>query len=107
VRLLDPTGRRVTDAAHPDATLIEALAKGWRWREQLLSGRYATSTALADEVGQTQTSLHRFIRLTYLAPDLIREILDGRQKPGLTLDQLCRPDLPLDWDAQRRLLSAR
>ncbi|QGZ93558.1 hypothetical protein DSM104635_00370 [Terricaulis silvestris] len=55
----------------------------------------------------TQTSLHRFVRLAYLAPDLIREILDGRQRPGLTLDQLCRADLPLDWSAQRRLFSAR
>ncbi len=106
VRMLDPSGRRVVDRPEPDHVLIGALAKGWRWREQLLSGAYATSSALARDEGQTQTSLHRFLRLAYLAPDLIREILDGSQRPGLTLDQLCRADLPLDWAAQRRLFSA-
>ncbi|MGH6951704.1 MAG: recombinase family protein, partial [Vitreimonas sp.] len=106
VRMLDPSGRRVVDRPEPDPVLIRAVAKGWRWREQLLSGAYATSSVLAREEGQTQTSLHRFVRLAYLAPDLIGEILDGRQRPGLTLDQLCRADLPLDWAAQRRLFSA-
>jgi hypothetical protein len=106
VRMLDPSGRRVVDRPEPDPVLIRALAKGWRWREQLLSGAYATSSALAREEGQTQTSLHRFVRLAYLAPDLISEILEGRQRPGLSLNQLCRADLPLDWAAQRRLFSA-
>ncbi len=106
VRMLNPNGRRVVDRPEPDPVLIRALATGWRWREQLLSGAYASSSALAREVGQTQTSLHRFVRLAYLAPDLINEILEGRQRPGLTLDQLCCADLPLDWATQRRLFSA-
>jgi DNA invertase Pin-like site-specific DNA recombinase len=107
MRLLDPTGRRVVDRPEPDPALIRALAKGWRWRELLLRGAYATSAALAADEGLTSTSVSRLVRLTYLAPDLIREILDGRQRPGLTLDQLCRAELPLDWTAQRRLFSAR
>lgn len=85
---------------------MSALAKGWRWRGQLMRGEYRTSSALAQAEGVTQTSLHRFIRLAYLAPDLQREILDGRQRLGLTLDQLCRADLPLGWSTQRQLLSA-
>lgn len=107
MRLLDPTGRRVVDRPEPDPALVSALAKGWRWRGQLMRGEYPTSTALAQAEGIAQTSLHRFVRLAYLAPDLQREILDGRQRPGLTLDQLCRADLPLEWSAQRRLFSAR
>ena len=107
MRLLDPSGRRVVDRPEPDPALVRALAKGWRWRELLLSGAYATGAALAADEGLTSTSVSRLVRLTYLAPDLIREILDGRQRPGLTLDQLCRAELPLQWDAQRRLFSAR
>ncbi|MCC6787763.1 MAG: recombinase family protein [Hyphomonadaceae bacterium] len=106
MRMLDPSGRRVVDRPEPSPILIEALAKGWRWRSSLLSGAYANSSALAEAEGMTQTALHRYLRLAYLAPDLMREILEGRQRPGLSLDQLCRAELPLSWEAQRRLLSA-
>lgn len=107
VRILDHTGRRIVDRAELNATLINAIGKAWRWRMQLLNGEYPTSTALARAEGLTQTGLHHYLRLAYLAPDLIREILDGRQRPGLALDQLCDADLPLAWDAQRRLFSSR
>jgi DNA invertase Pin-like site-specific DNA recombinase len=105
-RMLDPSGRRIMAAPELNPALIDALAKGWRWRGLLLSGAYANSSELAEAEGLTQTALHRFIRLAYLAPDLIREILEGRQRPGLSLDQLSRAELPLSWAAQRRLLSA-
>lgn len=105
-RMLDPSGRRIVDQPEPNPALIDALAKGWRWRTLLLSGAYANSSALAEAEGLTQTGLHRFIRLAYLTPDLMREILEGRQRPGLSLDQLCRAELPLSWQAQRRLFSA-
>jgi site-specific DNA recombinase len=104
--MLDPSGRRIVDHPEPSPVLIGALAKGWRWRALLLSGAYPTSSALAEAEGLTQTELHRFVRLAYLAPDLMREILEGRQRPGLSLDRLCRADLPLSWEAQRRLFSA-
>jgi len=45
----------------------------------------------------------RLIALAFLAPDLQRAILDGRQGPGLTLSALRAADLPLSWDAQRTL----
>jgi len=106
MRMLDPSGRRVVDRPEPNSILIEALAKGWRWRSLLLSGAYANSSALAEAERMTQTALHRYLRLAYLAPDLMREILEGRQRPGLSLDQLCRSELPLSWEAQRRLFSA-
>jgi site-specific DNA recombinase len=106
MRMLDPSGRRIVEQPEPNPVLIDALAKGWRWRAQLLNGAYLNSSALAEAEGLTQTGLHRFIRLAYLAPDLMREILEGRQRPGLSLDQLCRAELPLSWEAQRRLFSA-
>jgi site-specific DNA recombinase len=46
------------------------------------------------------------MRLSYLAPDIIIDILAGRQPPELTPKRLLRtsPDLPLDWSAQRAFL---
>ena len=68
-----------------------------------MSGDIANSAALARAEGITQPRLRRILRLAYLAPDLIETILDGRQRPGLSIDQLCDVNLPLDWVTQRRL----
>ncbi|WP_246450469.1 hypothetical protein [Sphingomonas rhizophila] len=44
----------------------------------------------------------RVIRLAFLAPDIQRDIIDGRQPAGLKLEDLVRNPMPSDWDAQRR-----
>ncbi len=43
------------------------------------------------------------LRLTYLAPDIIRDILDGHQPPSLTRQKLLEKSrgLPHDWAEQR------
>ena len=44
-------------------------------------------------------------RLTYLAPDITRAILDGRQPRELTAHKLiAHSRLPLTWPEQRRVL---
>ena len=48
----------------------------------------------------------KLIDLAYLAPDLQRNILLGRQPPELTLAVLLREDWPLGWSGQRRLSAA-
>ena len=44
------------------------------------------------------------IRLAWLAPDLQIAMLEGRQKPGLCLEDLRCAPIPLCWDDQRRLM---
>ena len=44
----------------------------------------------------------RLLRLAFLAPDLQRAILAGRQPPGLTLKHLLEQRLPLLWSEQIR-----
>ena len=47
----------------------------------------------------------RLVRLSYLAPDIIQAILDGRQPRDLTADKLlAHSGLPLAWHEQRRVL---
>ena len=55
---------------------------------------------------QAPSSVHerRLIRLAWLAPDLQVAMLDGRQKPGLCLEDLRFAPIPLCWDDQRRML---
>lgn len=107
MRLLDADGRSLAGAPGPDAALVRAVGRAWRWRSLLTRGVHATAEALAKAEGVTAPLVHRQFTLAYLAPDLLSAILDGRQRPGLTLDQVLQTDLPLDWASQRRLLSAR
>ena len=50
--------------------------------------------------------LRRLVRLAFLAPDLQRAILAGRQPPGLTLERLMRTPMPGLWSEQGTLFDA-
>jgi hypothetical protein len=45
----------------------------------------------------------RIYRLTYLAPDIIEAILDGREPEGFSMRVLRKP-APMEWNEQRQLL---
>lgn len=54
----------------------------------------------------TLTYVTRVLRVAFLAPDLKRAILDGAQSDRLTLEDVMRNDLALDWSDQRRRYAA-
>jgi hypothetical protein len=84
-----------------DITLIKAVARAFRWRRMLESGRFATINELAAAEKINASYLSRVLRLTLLAPDIVEAILDGRQPEGMTLPRLMRP-FPVEWEKQRR-----
>ena len=49
--------------------------------------------------------IQQMIDLAFLAPDIVKQILDGTQPLGLTSDWLLRHTLPIDWEEQRALIS--
>ncbi len=87
-------------AAAADTTLVKAVARAFRWRLMMETGRYATinELAAAEEINSSYVS--RLLRLTLLAPGLVEAILDGRQPEGMTLPGLMEP-FPVEWDRQR------
>ena len=83
-----------------DITLIKAVARAFRWRRMLESGRFATINELAAAEKINASYVSRLLRLTLLAPDIVEAILDGRQPEGMTLPRLMKP-FPAEWDQQR------
>ncbi|WP_306755264.1 hypothetical protein [Paracoccus actinidiae] len=83
-----------------DSTLVKALGRAFRWKRMLESGEFATISELAEHEAIAHSYMTRVLRLTLLAPDIIEEILDGKQTPELTLPRLLEP-FPADWSAQR------
>ena len=94
--------RHVEDTSGANRTLIEAIAKGHRWQEQIESGEYAGVEDLATAVGVDRTYAGRVLRLTSLAPDIVEAILRGDEPDGLSLEKL-RKNLPMRWDEQREM----
>jgi site-specific DNA recombinase len=89
----------------PDARLVKLLIKARRFNAALLGSDGVPFAAVAKREGVTPSYFTRLVRLSYLAPDIIQAILDGRQPCDLTPDKLlAHSRLPLAWNEQRTVL---
>ena len=79
---------------------MKAIARAFRWREMLESGRHATIAEIARAERINETYLGRVLRLTLLAPEIVDSIVNGGQPAGLRLDRLLQP-FPLEWRKQK------
>ena len=91
--------------AQADVTLVKAIARAFRWRRMLETGRYATVKELAAAERINASYVCRMLRLTLLAPGIVEAILDGRQPEEMTLPELMR-GVAVEWEGQPRKASA-
>jgi hypothetical protein len=87
-----------------DRTLLKAVALGWAWFEEIKAG--ATMQAIANREGVSQRRVAHLVDLAFLAPDIVRSIVEGRQPPTLTADRLIKSRHRMLWSDQRAWLSA-
>lgn len=102
-RIIAPDGGTglVAPKNHRDETLIQALARGWSWRKLLDRGQVSNLTEIAVREKLSIGYVSRLFDISFLAPDIIAAILDGRQPQTLTLQGL-RQHIPVAWEEQRR-----
>jgi site-specific DNA recombinase len=82
--------------------LIRLLAKAFAIRQQLFESDGGTMRDVAAAQHTTGSYATRLLRLTFLAPEIIRAILDGEQPATLTAHRLMADTrLPLTWTEQR------
>jgi len=89
----------------PDQKLIEIVARGHDWFDQLAKERVQSVNEIAQRERVNAGDVSRLLSLAFIAPDIAAAIVDGRQPPELTANRL-RQTLPLpgSWIEQRRLL---
>jgi hypothetical protein len=88
-----------------DPGLVRLIARAHALKEKLISGGGASLREVAKCEGVENSYFTRIVRLSFLAPDITKAILDGRQPPGLTASRLMRDTrFPLDWKEQRKAL---
>ncbi|MEQ8398481.1 hypothetical protein [Thalassobaculum sp.] len=89
----------------PDPALVRLLQQAQRYRDLILAGDGRTMAEIAEEVGVGASYFSRIVRFGFLAPDIVRSILDGSQPIGLSAKKLSLGvTLPAEWDAQKKLL---
>jgi hypothetical protein len=92
-------------ARRPDPNLLKTLARAHEWFRILRSGQATSIKEIADSEHIDARHVARTLRLAFLAPDITRRIVEGREPQGLTADRLLKlPALPHDWHVQRELL---
>jgi site-specific DNA recombinase len=76
------------------------------WVRRLEAGEPHSIKGLARAEGICVLHTARLLPLAFLAPDLVAQILEGRQPRTLTLTALISEPLPLDWVGQRGRFAA-
>ena len=93
-------------SARQDPALIKALVLAHRWRRLIEDGSVKSVEDIGAIADLDRNSVRYLLRLAFLAPDLQRAILDGRQPTTLTVRQILQDGLPVLWTDQRRILSS-
>jgi site-specific DNA recombinase len=97
------------DQMAADPSLLRIIARAHDIQERLIHDRDLTVHDIAGEEGVSGAYVYCLLRLPSLAPDIVTAIIDGRHPPQLTAKKLMRltPQLPIDWEQQRKLLGFR
>ena len=93
-------------ASRTDPALLRTLARGYRWFSELASGRAMSTKQIATSEGLSHSYVRHVVPLGLLSPAIVESICAGRQSVSLSAERLKdHARLPVEWDAQQKLLS--
>jgi site-specific DNA recombinase len=103
MRLVVPADSDGQVTPPPVSSLLKAVARGRQWHEWIVNGEVSSQRSIATRLGLNERYVGRVLQCSFLAPDIVETILDGRQPSDLTFQKLtCK--LPLSWVEQRQQL---
>lgn len=93
-------GRRSVEAGQPTSALSDPVLIAALRRAHILAIRDSSGapTVAAAPISPYDRAI---LRLAFLAPDIQRDILAGRQPAKINLQVIMRTNIPLDWNSQR------
>ena len=95
-RRMAPTSRvMAASLGKMPTTLVRRLTSAWSRSIGFVDGGLPVLVTAPDTPYR-----RRLVRLAFLAPEIQRAIVEGRQSAGLTLAQLLKGPMPLDWPQQ-------
>jgi len=86
--------------AEPDPVLLKLLAQAQAAKQMVIGGNAEPSIER-----YSKGHISRLLRISWLAPDIVSAIVEGRQPKALTGRRLLRAaGLPMDWADQHKFL---
>lgn len=83
--------------------LINAFSNAYKW-QQMIRNKKAESLSEIARIERTDKAyIAKIFKLNYVAPDIIRTILDGKQPENLKLRDFTHSAIPDLWEEQREL----
>lgn len=83
--------------------LIQNIAKANHWYGLVKQGQ--TFKDIAQSQSTSSDRIQKMIGLAFLAPDLLRQVMQGNQPLGFISDWAMRCSIPSDWNEQRALIA--
>lgn len=96
----------VTETPAYDTKFIECLGLAFYWQQLIDSGVMASGSEIARQEGMHFTNVNELLRLTLLAPDIINQLMTGRQPRRLKVKWFQRYPLPVNWQEQRKIVAS-
>jgi len=94
-----------TKDRQPDPDLCRLIAKAKYWLDQLATGEGTSVKDIAKMEKCFDTEITRALPFAFLAPEIVEDILNGRQPDTLNVKDLTRINpLPTDWHEQKKRL---
>ena len=88
-----------------DQHLIQHITKAYQWLNLLTSGEIISIKEIARNEGINTSHVTRMLTRAFLAPDIMRAILNGTQPSHVNLKFLKQfKTLPHNWNEQKKLL---
>jgi len=82
---------------------LRAIARAWSWRRKLEAGTVSTIQNIATAEKLSDQFVSRMIRLAYLSPDVLEQLVTRRMPPTLSLIDLSDV-AALPWAEQRAVV---
>jgi len=91
---------RHSQSHQPDESLLQAVARAWSWRKEIVASKVESITDLGRKEGYDECFIRQRLTLANLAPDIIESILMGNNPQCLYLTK-AKSNVPTDWKEQR------
>ena len=87
-KIMPPADYRPSEDQAQDPHILRAIGRAWAWRRRMEAGEFATIQELAEAVGLAERHVSRQLRLAYLAPEVLKRLVFGREVSAVTVMQL-------------------
>ncbi|MCK6431722.1 MAG: hypothetical protein HUU30_02370 [Burkholderiaceae bacterium] len=99
---VEATREREARAAAQDTALTRALGLAHHWQRLLTERRMASVAEIARAEGLDASQVHRLMRLTLLAPEVVERLVAARDLP---VERMLGRPWPYGWAEQAKVLA--